>query len=152
MNLSNESRLLILCATNGASKDAPEEAASLISDGIKWDDFLEASVSQGLAPLTHAYLKKHQEKTSVPSYVRDELAELYHGNVARNMYLRSELERILHAFNEQGIDVILLKGAALAWTAYGDIGLRTMGDIDILVRPKNLSMAKNIMHELSYVA
>ena len=49
------------------------------------------------------------------------------------------LERCLHeavdALASQGIDVMLLKGSALAYTAYTSFAERPMGDLDILVRP-----------------
>lgn len=151
MNLTNESRLLILCARHGIPGNKPEGISSLLSARIKWDGLLNAAISDGLAPFVHKSLKDIPEKTSVPQKVRDQLANIYHGNVARNTYIRSELERILRVFNEKGIEVMLLKGAALAGTVYGDIGLRAMSDIDLLVRPECLDRAKEIMSDLAYV-
>lgn len=151
MNLQNESRLLILCARDGIPGDNPEEITSVLSLRIKWDGFLNAAISHGIAPLVHKSLKDIPE-TPVPKEVRDKLAEIYHGNVARNMYIHSELERILRVFNEQGIEVMMLKGAALAGTIYRDIGVRAMSDIDLLVRPECLPRVKEIMSDLSYTS
>lgn len=152
MKLKNERKLLISCARNCICGDKPAGITSLLSPQIKWDDFLDAAISSGMAPLVYKSLKDIPDKTSVPLEVMGSLADIYHGSVARNMYMRSELERILTVFNEKGIEVVLLKGAALSGTVYRDIGLRLMGDIDLLVRPGCLDRAKTLMSELSYAA
>jgi len=51
--------------------------------------------------------------------------------LARNLLLYHELPRILKVLSP--LPVIVLKGAALAATIYHRIGLRTMGDLDLLV-------------------
>ncbi len=56
------------------------------------------------------------------------LKKEYQWSLARNMILFDELNRVLKAFNEAGIEVIVLKGAALAQTVYPDIALRPMGE------------------------
>lgn len=152
MILPNESRLLILCARNGIQGDNPEEINSLLSSGIKWDELLNAANSQGIAPLIYNGLKDLPDKSPVPQQVIAQLRTAYHGNVARNMFLYSELERILQVFNEKGIEAMVLKGMALAKTVYSDIGLRAIGDIDLLVRQECLPRVKEIMSDLAYVA
>ena len=150
MNLSNENRLLILCARNGIYGDNPEEIDSLLSLQIKWDEFLNTAISQGIAPLVYKSLRDIPEKSFVPPDVMDRLKKAYHGNVARNMYLYSELDRILQALNGEEIEVMILKGAALADAVYGDIGLRAMSDIDLLVKEECLPRVKEIMAALNY--
>jgi len=152
VKLSDENRLLIWCARAGIPGDNPEDVASLLSLRIKWDELLNTAISQGIAPLVYRSLRDIPEKSLVPPDVMDSLKKAYHGNVARNMYLYSELERILTALNEKDIDVMALKGAALARTVYGDIGLRVMGDIDLLVKKECLPRVKEIMPALNYGA
>jgi hypothetical protein len=48
---------------------------------------------------------------------------------------------VLHRLADAGIEVILLKGAALLAAGYGDLGLRYMADIDILVPTAERSRA-----------
>jgi hypothetical protein len=69
--------------------------------------------------------------------VEDPRLGIFKGIHRRN-WVRNE--RLLHAawpvlghLAERGIEVALLKGAALLATSYGDLGLRYMADIDILV-------------------
>ena len=46
------------------------------------------------------------------------------------------LREISRALNRAGLDALLVKGAALALTVYADPAARPMGDIDLLVRPR----------------
>lgn len=50
-------------------------------------------------------------------------------------FLNQQLRRTLEGFARAGIEVVLLKGAGLALSAYSDISDRPMGDVDLLVRP-----------------
>ncbi|RMI02074.1 MAG: hypothetical protein D6681_10565 [Calditrichaeota bacterium] len=85
-----------------------------------------------------------------PPALLNALAESYYATLARNTLLLQELERIVEAFEQAGIDVIVLKGAALAQTVYEDIGLRPMSDIDLLVRQGYLEQAVRIAQGMGY--
>jgi hypothetical protein len=52
----------------------------------------------------------------------------------RNLYLFHELGQQLERLKRAGIDVLVLKGAGLAVTAYRTIALRPMVDVDLLAR------------------
>ncbi len=45
----------------------------------------------------------------------------------------------VRALREAGIEVVLLKGAALAATVYPHLGARPFGDVDLLVRPEEFA-------------
>jgi hypothetical protein len=59
-----------------------------------------------------------------------------------------ELERILHAFNKNGLPVMLLKGAALNLTVYAVAELRPMSDVDLLVQPCDARRALKLLDDL----
>jgi Uncharacterised nucleotidyltransferase/SET domain len=59
----------------------------------------------------------------------------------RNLRMIRLLSRIGHAFNEAGVEVLLLKGAALNLTLYARPDERTMDDLDLLVRPGDIDAA-----------
>ncbi|GAB4524424.1 MAG: hypothetical protein Fur0018_07970 [Anaerolineales bacterium] len=86
----------------------------------------------------------------IPAGLLDSLAPAYYETLARNTLLLQELGRILEAFEQAGIEVIVLKGAALAQTLYEDIGLRPMSDIDLLVRPEDVWRVWKIICSLGY--
>ncbi len=118
---------------------------------LQWTEFLASAFWHGVAPLVYRNLKDLSESLIVPPEVMEQLKEAYYATLARNMLLYAELEGVLESFHEEGIKVILLKGAALAKTVYSDIGMRPMGDIDIMVRLEDLLRAERRLSELGYV-
>lgn len=61
--------------------------------------------------------------------------------------LKSDLHRILTAFEENGVDVCVLKGLALHLTVYPRLDQRPAGDIDLLVAPSDAEKACRILEE-----
>jgi hypothetical protein len=60
------------------------------------------------------------------------------------MYLEERCQAILAAFAREGIDVILLKGAALVHSAYRGFPDRPMGDLDLLIHPDRIRDAWSV--------
>jgi hypothetical protein len=70
------------------------------------------------------------------------------------MLFYQELQTVLKTFKFRaaGIDVIVLKGAFLAELVYRNIGLRAIGDIDLLVKKEDLGKVKRVLIQLGYQA
>jgi len=85
--------------------------------------------------------------TSLPLPIGRYLAMLALDREYRMRLLEKRLEESLIALNGAGIDVLLLKGSALACTAYRSFGARPMRDIDLLVRPEQADTARALMLE-----
>lgn len=151
MNLSNENRLLLYCVQTEIPEVVLDEIRNLVGLSLDWEEILKSARWHGVAPLLYNNLKRIQKRRSIPQRVMDELRTAYNATLARNMYIYAELNSILGAFHEKKVEVILLKGAALAKTVYGDIGLRPMGDIDILVKKDDLPHAEKIITGLGYL-
>jgi hypothetical protein len=60
------------------------------------------------------------------------------------------LGRIVAQLEEHGIEVILLKGAALAPALYEDLGTRPMSDLDLLARQEEIDRASGVLQQLGY--
>jgi len=147
MNLSNENRLLLYCAQVEIPQDILNEVKHLTNSPLNWEEVLEAASWHGITSLLYHNLKNIRK---IPREIMNHLKNAYFGNIVRNLYLYSELNRILDKFYKNDIEVIVLKGAALAKTVYRDIGLRPMADIDLMVRRENLPLIWKLMHELNY--
>lgn len=78
------------------------------------------------------------------------LLEAYSRVSRLNQSLLDKLKRVLAAFQDQSIDVMLLKGTDLIFRVYGAKGLRPMDDADLLVREKDLSAIDRILKDLGY--
>ena len=85
-----------------------------------------------------------------PPRLADALSQSYRFNTLRNMLLLRELALILRRLDRARVPVIVLKGAALAETVYGNVSLRPMGDVDLLVQRRDQETACRAILELGY--
>ncbi|MCP4400540.1 MAG: nucleotidyltransferase family protein, partial [bacterium] len=117
---------------------------------IAGPDLLHLAQRHSVAPLLYFRLKTDGLQDSVPEQMFQTLQQAYLYNAARNMRLYHKLAQILTLLNERNIPVIVLKGAYLAEAVYENIALRTMADIDLLVKESDLQKAVEILYELGY--
>ena len=64
--------------------------------------------------------------------------------------LLRELREVLSSSAERGVEVIVLKGAALSPNLYPNLGLRPLRDIDLLIQRKELAQLVEILCTLGY--
>ncbi|WP_407570870.1 lasso peptide biosynthesis B2 protein [Deinococcus altitudinis] len=70
--------------------------------------------------------------------------------LVRQMLLRRSMLALLRAWNEAGVESMLLKGFMLAEFAYRTPGTRPYGDVDILVRPEQLDLLLEVARTLGW--
>jgi hypothetical protein len=150
MNLSAEDRLLLCCARTKIEGEMVERARGLLSQGLNWDYLLKGSSSHGITPLVFHNLKMIDRDGVVPNQVLRKFERAYYANVRHNMKIYGELGKILKALQDAEIKVMILKGAAIAETAYQNMALRPIGDIDLLVQEKDFLKIKNELVNLGY--
>ncbi len=93
----------------------------------------------------------------IPKETAAALMGQYYATLGRNTQLFAALDEVLAAFEREEIPVILLKGAAFlykhqesAQTVYPNIGLRPMGDLDLLVKKADIPTAVCLLNALGY--
>jgi hypothetical protein len=154
MQLCPEEQLLVQCSRVGLDQSRIEDARHTMATKIDWDYLLEASIRHGTAPLFHLGLKRVLEHERVenppPQHICAEFARLYEGNRKRNQRLYKAIGQIARAFHDQGVDALGLKDLQLAWEVYPDLGMRTMGDIDILIHRGDYDRVAECMHSLGF--
>jgi len=121
-------------------------------DQQAWERVFQAAAQLGVAPLLYVRLKTPTLHSSVPTAVLQSHKGDFLWSQARNMKVFARLREVFAVFRDHRIDVIALKGAALAELAYPQIGLRTMGDIDLLVRKDDLARVEAIMEDMGFQA
>lgn len=106
------------------------------------DDYLQALVrhAESGAEPTHAAGSDGDEKWKT---VRRQVT-------AQNLFLMDELHQVLEKLQAAGIEVIVLKGAALTEGLYPHLGLRAFADIDLLVHREKVSEVIDILGSLGY--
>jgi hypothetical protein len=128
------------------SKDVDKDAFS----AQDWDALAHKAYSEGVGPLLYKKLSSGKILNLMPEETRNFLRLVYASTSIQNQIVFKELEILAGLFHEAGIEVVALKGACLALTIYPEIGLRPMGDIDLLVPKEELSKAVAIAKSLDY--
>ena len=119
-------------------------------DKVNWQEIFAFAVHHNVEPLVYFHLKEKGIEKALPSDVCQQLRESYYQNSARNLRLYHELSQILERLNESHLPVIVLKGAFLAVYVYPNPALRTMTDLDILMRPGDIPTALEVLKVLGY--
>lgn len=88
---------------------------------------------------------QHLDQSDLSERSRRWLDGARRGTWAANMRLWIATEPALDRLESAGIEWILLKGAALAWTVYDSAALRPIGDVDVLVRPEAADSAAALL-------
>ncbi len=87
----------------------------------------------------------------MPSSTLDNLADAYTQVSLINKRLLDECEIVGLAFQRQGIECILLKGADLLSRLYGVRGMRPLSDVDLLVHEQDLPAIHRLLIETGFV-
>ncbi len=116
-----------------------------------WNRVLRVASEENAVIALRAALNAGKD-IKLPSGLERYIAVLALEREFRMRQLQARMESTLAALNSAGIDVLLLKGGALASTVYRSFAARPMRDIDILVRPERADEARALMLEHDWVA
>jgi hypothetical protein len=148
-DLRAEQQALLCVARRNLEADDVTRLRHLLGQSVDWEYLQPLAVDHGLLPLLASHVSSHCADL-VPAGVLDRLrAELF-TNRESNLYLVTELVRVLSRLRAAGIEALTFKGTVLGQIAYEDIGLRQAGDLDILIRPNDFFRAKEVLREMAY--
>lgn len=143
-------RLLCRCACAEFDDAAGQAFREACREQEDWGRTIREAELHGMAPWLHMRIRRTEAE--VPGDIRRKLAALaYRHADAIRIRTRALLEINEH-LDREGIDMLVLKGAALAHLIYPEPGLRPMRDIDVLVAPGHLERASEIVAGLGYQA
>ena len=146
--MSLERQLLLACCRAHSGRQPIERP---VHRNVDWDRLLGRAERLGVAALVRTALMKHADSASVPPEVLRRLDQVYYQQAVRNALLGASLEAVLASLSRYGVPVIVLKGVSLAELVYGNIALRPMKDLDVLVQPRDLDLAERLVRQLGYV-
>jgi hypothetical protein len=140
--MSPETELLLACV---APQDAePERLASLMRSGVNWDRLLPAASHHGVTPLLYRRLNS-LGGAELPPGVQNELRNRYLDNARRSLTLTGALLKLLEALEERGVQPMVLRGPVLGASLYGNVALRQIADLDILVSRPDVPAAADVL-------
>src|ERR1700674_2122369 len=141
----NEWSALLECAS--PSHDRQRLRGSLRS--VDWARLLTLAEAHGVAGHLAACLRSLDDDV-VPPEIRQTLVDRRRAQAFFTLRLTAELFRILNRFTSEGIGALVVKGPVLAVQAYGDPAMRAYGDLDLLVRQRDIRRATELMIAAGY--
>jgi hypothetical protein len=123
---------------------------TLTEDGSarRWLDLLSFARRHWVSPIIHKVIER--DRLDVPPEILDAFQNDYYASARRNALLLNAVEQVVERMATAGVEVIVLRGASLAETVYGDAALRPMADADLLIRPDVIHDVARLMGELGY--
>ncbi len=143
--LSPEIDFVLLCA---CVEPDDERRDRIIEDAanadLDWDLVYRISLQQRVLPILFENIKSLL-RGMAPNRIFKKLQDIYLNNTIRNLSFTLFLSNTLILLEENGVFAIPFKGPVLAQEIYGDIGLRPISDLDILVSKKDAVVAWEIL-------
>jgi hypothetical protein len=143
----NEWLVLLECAS--PAHDSQRLTGLLQS--VNWNRLMALAEEHGVEGHLAASLREFEAEL-VPPEIRQAIVERQRAQIFFTLRLTAELFRILDRFATEGIGALVVKGPVLAVQAYGDPAMRSYGDLDLLVRQRNIRRATELMSAAGYVA
>ncbi|HHT9124388.1 MAG TPA: nucleotidyltransferase domain-containing protein [Candidatus Brocadiia bacterium] len=148
MDKKNIDELLLYCLSKETDKAMAERLAQLSPSD--WECLIQQSVRHWVAPLLYQRLNALDTATTIPADIAQRLREIYLQCALKNSLLYRELAKVLGTLHDNNIPVIALKGIHLAEVVYGNIALRPMSDVDILVKKSDLTRVEEKLRGAGY--
>ena len=112
--------------------------------------FLATAAAEGVIGLLYAQVRETGAASRLPTDLVDGLREGARRQAAMEIIQRVELQRIVAAVRARRLDVLLMKGASLAYDVYLDPAWRVRSDVDAFIRESDCEAVRGCLEELGY--
>ena len=146
-SIQNEWPVLLECA----SPQPDARKLSALVHAANGPRLLELAAEHGVL----GHLAARLGKMDGDSVLRETKRALLDGQRAQNfvtLRMTAELLRVLDQFASVGIGALVVKGPVLAVRAYGNPAMRSYGDLDLLVRQRDIRYATELLLAAGYRA
>jgi hypothetical protein len=155
----------LLCAVASAKMTIAqiEHVANWNFSSLDWNEIIRLAEHHGVLPLVARNLMEHAR--GLPPEIEHTFRSAYELNLKRGLWFAAELARIIRHLNRrqaehrqaehpqtdrQQFPVLPFKGPILAQSLYGDPGLRSFSDLDLLISSADFKGAKQALAEIGY--
>jgi hypothetical protein len=150
MEIRNEEMLLVGLCRLSFNDGQKEKIAELISNVTDWRYFTSLAIDHGIAAFVFHNLTLLGHIQELPDDSASLLRNSHMMSMGRNAFHISIIEELIGLLNESDIKTVLLKGLALEKTIYGNIGLRQMTDVDILIHRHDYIKTRSLLMQNGY--
>jgi hypothetical protein len=144
-----EWRLLLASCSSISLPEKNQRIRRLLGEPLRWNILSQLADRHGVQPLLCRALAGRSE---VPREEMSRLEREDRANLHRVLFLARELVRIVDHLSAIGIEALPYKGLAVAEALYRDIALRQTGDIDVLIRARDLPRARAALRDIGYTS
>lgn len=149
-NLSPEMRLLSTLSLHPQRPADIGRFAALDLSAIDWQRFLALVDRHDVGVPVSTTVRNHLSGV-VPPPVQGELLRREKRNSYHVLGQLAELARLVRSFAAEGVTVWPLKGPLMSWQLFGRADFRRSSDLDLLVRPEDLSPAERVLLSSGYI-
>ncbi len=150
-DLSGEEILILRCCCAASCKEKIADLESLLECGLDWNAIITIARLQGIAPFIYHALMCCTNRERVPDIIMQELSSGYRRSAFVNLVFLKEYEEVLRQCNAENIEIMPLKGIVLIKEIYKNIALRTLNDIDLLIRKRDLEHGIAVLRNLGFI-
>jgi hypothetical protein len=122
---------------------------SRIGQAVDWERLVQLASWHRMLPLLHDRLRS-LGWANVPVAVAAELRREFLLNASLSLSRTGTLLDLLGALESEGIPALPYKGPALAAQVYGNVALRQVGDLDVIVRRQDALRARDLLFARGY--
>jgi Uncharacterised nucleotidyltransferase len=133
----------------GKSHSGQDALLSTEARQIDWQRLFAVTPPELCGYLGHR-LSEAGLQSQCPPLLWEKARDARRATAAQWLRLRFELRHLTEQLMRHSIDFVLLKGAVLAFLAYPDCSLRSVTDIDFLVRPPTLTEALEVAYAAGF--
>jgi Uncharacterised nucleotidyltransferase len=148
--MNPETNLVVLCARMFLSDSELSSLRSALTAPLNWALLEQSAQSNAMMPLV-AYVLTQHGTGLIPQGTLKKLQERLLRTAQKNLAWLPEWLRVLDALADSRIPVISFKGPVLALMAYRNLALREFADLDLLVRPRDVVRARDVLVHNGYV-
>ena len=146
--LSPELRLITACAMWPPSERRTDAIRAAAARQLDWSRVLRAATRHQVVGLTHDGLTR--AALDVPLEISAAMGAQAALMARENLAIAHEALRLQRLFDDADLPVLFIKGATLAILAFGNLGLRSAQDIDMLVTTETLPEATALILDAGY--
>jgi hypothetical protein len=147
-SLSPEFQLVTACAMWPPSNRRIKAIRAAVGSPLDWNRCVQVAMRHQLIGLVHDGLTR--ARLNVPSEIAAKIGAQAAMLARENLAVARESLRLQRLFDDANLPVLFVKGASLALLAFGDLGLRSAQDIDVLVNREALPAAMALIVQAGY--
>jgi hypothetical protein len=149
MPSSEEQLIALLCAVGQRRHRAEAEIAARLAESDPTRLIFHAS-AHGILPLVAHRILEGTAAASLPPSFRAQLERDRDDALRHGLALEGFAATLADRLEDGGIPALLVKGPGLARQLYGEPGLRSATDVDVLLRKEDLQTAGTVTAGLGY--